>query len=348
VTTELGRGPDLTLARMHLRLGSYALARAELEAMAGQEALDDDGLDDLVEARWRTGDLVGAGEAAALVLERGRSPVLALVVAAEAAAARGRPSEARRLAARALEAAGGSIDETFAGMPRAAIWPADPAAPPPAPTTLFQAVEPGTSGAAAGPIGAGATGGAAAAGGPGTEPADGAEAGTGSLRLWDMPGEPLPGEAGLPTAELEFASGREALEVGDVQRAATHLGLVLRLAPSMAPTVLDLVADRSEPPLALVRGDAYRLVGREFEARQAFADAAREPDPFGWIGGARVPAEDAGDGVGDDTRPPATDGPDEPGGPDEADEPAGAAGPEPYDPPSTDGAPGSHPEGDPA
>jgi hypothetical protein len=277
--SELQRGPDLTLARMHLRLGSYALARAELEAMAGQEALDDDGLDDLVEARWRTGDLTGAGEAAALVLERGRSPVLALVVAAEAAAARGRPSEARRLAARALESAGSAIDETFAGMPRASIWPADPAAPPPAPTTMFHAVEPSAPAIPA--SGAGAT-----------VAADGsAPPGSGALRLWDMPGEPLPGESGLPTAELELESGREALEGGDVQRAATHLGLVLRLAPSLAPAVLDLIAERTEPPLALVRGDAYRLVGQEFEARRAFAEAAREPDPFGWIGGSRDPTE---------------------------------------------------------
>jgi hypothetical protein len=293
MTTGLQRGPDLTLARLHLRLGSFALARAELEAMAGQDALDDDGLDDLVEARWRTGDLTGAGEAAAVVLERGRSPVLALVVAAEASAARGRPSEARRLAARALEAAGGGIDDTFAGMPRASIWPADPAAPPPAPTTLFHAVE---------PVVPPPSGGAAAPGGT--------DSGPGSLRLWDMPGEPLPDESGLPTAEVELESGREALEAGDVARAATHLGLVLRLAPSLAPGVLDLVADRSEPPLALVRGDAYRLVGQEIEARRAFADAAREPDPFDWIGGSRpAPGQDAEDAAeaGHPELPPPTD-----------------------------------------
>jgi hypothetical protein len=289
MTTGLQRGPDLTLARLHLRLGSFALARAELEAMAGQDALDDDGLDDLVEARWRTGDLTGAGEAAAVVLERGRSPVLALVVAAEASAARGRPSEARRLAARALEAAGGSIDDTFAGMPRASIWPADPAAPPPAPTTLFHAVEPVMPAPTAG-----------------AEAPGGTDHGPGSLRLWDMPGEPLPDESGLPTAEVELESGREALDVGDVARAATHLGLVLRLAPSLAPGVLDLVADRSEPPLALVRGDAYRLVGQEIEARRAFADAARESDPFDWIGGSRAaPDQDGEDAEAGPPDPPA-------------------------------------------
>ena len=36
------RDPDLILARLHLRLGSLALARAELETLAGRDALDDD------------------------------------------------------------------------------------------------------------------------------------------------------------------------------------------------------------------------------------------------------------------------------------------------------------------
>jgi hypothetical protein len=58
------RDPDLALARIHLRLGSLGLARAELEALAGRDALDIDGLLDLAEARWRTGDLPGAGDAA--------------------------------------------------------------------------------------------------------------------------------------------------------------------------------------------------------------------------------------------------------------------------------------------
>ena len=131
------RGPDLALARLHLRLGSLALARAELETLAGRDALDQDGLVDLAEARWRTGDLAGAGEAAAAALDDEDGPLLALVIAAEAAAARGRPTEARRLADRAMEVADGSIDALFAGMPRAAVWPPDAAAPPPSPTTMF-------------------------------------------------------------------------------------------------------------------------------------------------------------------------------------------------------------------
>ena len=131
------RDPDLVLARLHLRLGSLALARAELETLAGRDALDEAGLLDLAEARWRTGDIAGAGEAAVAALDEEEGPLLALVVAAEAAAARGRPTEARRLADKAMEAAAGSIDALFAGMPRAAVWPPDAAAPPPSPTTMF-------------------------------------------------------------------------------------------------------------------------------------------------------------------------------------------------------------------
>ncbi|MEJ7749541.1 MAG: hypothetical protein WKF56_09575, partial [Candidatus Limnocylindrales bacterium] len=104
------RDTDLVLAGVHLRLGSLSLARAELEALAGGDGLDAAALVDLAEVRWRTGDLTGAGEAAEAALENGTGPLLALIVAAEASAARGRPSEARRLAELALAAAGGSID----------------------------------------------------------------------------------------------------------------------------------------------------------------------------------------------------------------------------------------------
>ncbi len=79
---------------------------------------------------------------AALTDEEG--PLLALVVAAEAAAARGRPTEARRLAGKAMAEAAGSIDAIFAGMPRGSAWPPDAAAPPPAPTTMFDSPRGGT------------------------------------------------------------------------------------------------------------------------------------------------------------------------------------------------------------
>ncbi len=288
------RAADLVLARLHLRLGSLSLARAELETLAGRDILDSEGVIDLAEVRWRTGDIAGAGEAAQLMIDDDEGPVLALIVAAEAAAARGRPTEARRLAAKALAAANGSIDAIFAGMPRSPAWPPDPAAPPPAPTTMFDSTPPGAGRRAA-------TGRASETGRrrpareravapteelvePANDAGDGAGDGVG---LWD---EGLAAEAeaeaeaqakvdaALPTGEEALEAGRAALEAGDVIDAGVRLALVLRIAPALAPAILDLVGDRHDPALALVRGDAYRLVGRELEARQAYADAARPDD----------------------------------------------------------------------
>jgi hypothetical protein len=278
--TTLDRSADLILAGVHLRLGSLALARAELETMAGRDDLDDEGILDLAEARWRTGDVEGAGEAAALVLEDENGPLVALIVAAEAAAARGRPTEARRLAAKALAAADGSIDRIFAGMPRSQAWPPDPAAPPPAPTTMFDpphgrtaerrrqakqqaprmrpvAVEPT-------PVN--------------PEPAAAASPADGTIGLWGDEGESHAStDTALPSASEALDDGRAALESGDLVGASMQLALVLRLSTALAPAVLDLVADRTEPELAFVRGDAYRLVGRELDARRAYARIAGTP-----------------------------------------------------------------------
>ncbi len=285
------RAADLVLARLHLRLGSLSLARAELETLAGRDMLDAEGVIDLAEVRWRTGDIAGAGDAAQLVIDDDEGPVLALIVAAEAAAARGRPTEARRLAAKALAAANGSIDTIFAGMPRSPAWPPDPAAPPPAPTTMFDSSSSGAGRRAA-------TGRASEAGGrrraareravaPTEEAVEAASDGGDGAGLWD---EGLAAkaeaqaeaqakvDAALPTGEEALEAGRASLEAGDVIDAAVRLALVLRIAPALAPAILDLIGDRHDPALALVRGDAYRAVGRELEARQAYADAARPDD----------------------------------------------------------------------
>jgi tetratricopeptide (TPR) repeat protein len=289
------RDPDLVLARMHLRLGSLTLARAELETLAGRDALDEAGLLDLAEARWRTGDITGAGEAAVAALHDEEGPLLALVVAAEAAAARGRPTEARRLADKAMEAAAGSIDELFAGMPRAAVWPPDAAAPPPSPTTMFDPPRRPISAAHRHPRPHEAS--AAATDAPvvaaGDRGPDG-EADAATIGLWEAagtghdtgaaadlaadvePGDRLDTTDELPTGEVELDLGRAALQAGDPEEAAVRLGLAIRVAPALAPAVLDLIAGRTERAIALVRGDAYRLVGRELEARRAFLEAARE------------------------------------------------------------------------
>ena len=288
--TATQRSPDLVLARLHLRLGSLSLARAELETLAGKDMLDAEGVVDLAEVRWRTGDIVGAGEAAALVIDDDEGPVLALIVAAEAAAARGRPSEARRLAAKVLAVSDGSIDAIFAGMPRSPAWPPDPAAPAPSPTTMFDSPHPGrgTGGRRArSTAGPGAADGAAAATlatQDGTGQSD-AHAGAG---LWDddlaaaaeAEAESAAAvDASLPSGEEALDTGRQLLESGDMGGAALQLALVLRIAPALAPAVIDVIGDRHDPALAFVRGDAYRLVGRELDARRAYADAARPSDP---------------------------------------------------------------------
>ncbi|MGK2852402.1 MAG: hypothetical protein ACSLFN_16035 [Candidatus Limnocylindrales bacterium] len=276
------RSADLVLAGLHLRLGSLALARAGLETLAGRDELDDDGLVDLAEARWRTGDVAGAGEAAMALLGDGDDgPLVALVVAAEAAMARGRPTEARRFARRAMAEAGDRLDGVFAGMPRAAVWPADPLAAPPSAATMFDV--PAVGPARDQPTDA--------------DPADDDQPSSPDIDpigLWDTmdgaPGEPGPADADadddqlvmpeLPVPEDELDLGREALQDGRAADAALHLGMVLRVRPALAPAVLDLVVDDRSAALAFVRGDAYRLVGRELDARRAFADAVRQPDPI--------------------------------------------------------------------
>ena len=257
------RDPDARLARVHLRMGQLGLARAELEAMAGAAQLDDQALVDLAEVRWRTGDLSGAGEAATAYLDSvaegadaGRpDSLVALVIAAESTAAAGRPGEARRLAGRVLDHAGASLDRVFAGMPRSTIWPHDPGDPGEPAGALFGLV-PGPAVARERPV----------------ERPSAVEPPAGPT-LWDgeaRPEPPLAIEAGaeMTAAEADLAAGR-------TDRAAVRLSIVLRVAPSLAPAVLDAVAGVPGPSIAVLRGDAYRLVGRETQARDAFAKAAR-------------------------------------------------------------------------
>ena len=63
------------------------------------------------------------------------------------------------------------------------------------------------------------------------------------------------------------------VEGGRPGQAAAGLALALRADPTLAPQVLDLLAGRSEPVLALVRGDAHRIVGHEAEATRDYAAA---------------------------------------------------------------------------
>jgi hypothetical protein len=228
------------MARLHLRAGLLALARVELETLAGDGTLDDEALLDLAEVRWRTDDLAGAGEAAAAHIAGGREAPIALIIAAEATAALGRPGEARRLAGRALELVGEPIDAVFAGMAHSDVWPVHPAERvagwtlPPVEVTIVADER--------------------------DEDESDADA--------DEPGEPPPD----PGADLEAA--RAALAAGDRSAASFRLSVVLRFSPALAPAVLDVAGTETGPDFDLVRGDALRLVGREGQARRAFASAA--------------------------------------------------------------------------
>lgn len=279
VEVAVARSTDLALARAHLRLGSLTLARAELETLAGIGGLDTDGMLDLAEARWRTGDLVGAGDAANVVLASDEPRPMALLIAAEAAAVDGRPGEARRLASRAIELADGSIDALFAGMPRAGVWPTDAAEPAPIAGTLFhRETENGLASTLSD------EGARAKAGLDGTPPAVvtapygsevGSAATTTTLTLWGGdPGSELE-TASLPEPAEELQAARAALVSGALDEAALRFSLALRAAPALALAVLEATEGARSAALSLVRGDAYRSLGHEMESRQAYAVAAR-------------------------------------------------------------------------
>ena len=296
---RLDRDPDLVLARAHLRLGALGLARTELETLAGRGTLDDEAVRDLAEARWRTGDVLGAGEAATAWLEGHGDDILGLVIAAEAQAALGRPGEARRLAGRAVDRADGSLDPIFAGMQRSPIWPVE-AGDGGAPVgVLFDELHPGPL--PVGPVGGG-PGHPTWADDDGSAPDrfdQGGPAFGAGPSLWGDD------EAGLATTfeeELEPADllqrARVALDDGAIGDAATGLILALRASPAVAPAVLDLVAGRSEAILVLLRGDAQRIVGRELEAMRDHSAAAGSL-PEGRT--ADETAEGTTDGATDDT-----------------------------------------------
>ena len=252
---------DRRLASLHLRMGHLGLARAELEALAGVGGLGDDGLLALAEARWRTGDLTGAGEAAQAHLAAGGDSILALVIAAEATAAVGRPGEARRLAGRALERSDTPLDRIFAGMPRSLIWPADPSEAGQHTGTLFPQDALDEGGLGDGEVASGTADSAAT---------DLVPTGPG---FWDTDDQ-LIGTMQDPAAELEAAAA--ALSAGHRAGVAVRLAIILRLAPELAHGVLDAIARSPSlsAELELVRGDAYKLAGNEPDAERAYAAAA--------------------------------------------------------------------------
>ena len=222
------RTAEARLARLHLRTGMLSLARAELETMAADGTLDTMALADLAEARWRSGDLPGAGDAAVAHLDAGGAEPVALIVAAEALAARGRTNEARGYANRLLATlpAGTAdpLEPLFAGQPRSAAWPATD-------------VEVGEA-AAAGMIGF------------------------------------LTGAVARSTARDQVQVVEAAIAAGD------RRGVGVRLGISLADRAI-ATGDRTgagAAALQLVRGDAFRAMGREIEASAAYQRARQAVD----------------------------------------------------------------------
>jgi hypothetical protein len=116
----------------------------------------------------------------------------------------------------------------------------------------------------------------------------------------------------LPAGDTELDLGRASLEAGDPDEAAVRLGIALRVAPALAPAVLDVVAGRTERSLVLVRGDAYRLVGREIEAQRAYAEAARGAAFSPPTADDHASAPDPSDQPDDATLDPSDDSTDDP------------------------------------
>jgi hypothetical protein len=268
---------QIRLARIHLKTGSLALARAELETLAGRHQLDTDAHVDLAEARWRTGDLLGAGEAAAAYLANGGQEAIGFVISAEAAAMSNQHAEARRLAEEAQGRQLAELDPLFAGITRRATWKSKSWSS----TSVAAPVEPEV----AQPIEFVAE--------PVEPEAEPEQAEVAQVEPVPAPVEPSaevpkPAAAEAPPAEMpvarpaanamdastETAAGRLYLEAGDPMMAALHFGVAIRLSPESASAILEAIGDRQELPLQMVRGDALRVLGLEVDAGKAYQSVA--------------------------------------------------------------------------
>ena len=224
---------------LHLRMGSLALARAELESLAGRGMLDEPALLDLAEVRWRTGDLAGAGEAANALLSAGRTT---------ASRSSSRPSPCPRSAARGGPPARRARPRGHRRPARPAVrrHPAEPrlaGRPPPRPGR-----PPATPASRSGP----------------PLPARGAGA-----RIPPADARPRPARP-----RRSRAAGRRSGRATPPRRPS---GSASRSGSSLAMRATCSRRSGSQgvdPALALVAGDALRLLGRESEALAAF-DIAR-------------------------------------------------------------------------
>jgi hypothetical protein len=251
---------EIRFARLHLRTGSLHQARSEYESLAGNNLLDTPATLDLAEVRWRTGDLAGAGSAAAAYLAADGQGALGFLIAAEAAAAQDHMADAHRLAGQALERSLVNLEVFFAGVPRRMTWPESTWTAPAA--MKIDASSPAFTPDRAAP--------SPVMGEPLTEAPEGS--------LWARTKElPAPEpEAQLPAAAShlwggEVAAGAAALRAGDALMAALHFAVALRMTPESARAVVDGIGERQDLALELVRGDALRLLGNGSGAGEAYA-----------------------------------------------------------------------------
>jgi hypothetical protein len=280
----LDRSADARLARVHLRGGLLPLARAALEQMAGAATLDADAMSDLAEVRWRSGDTEGAAEAARAHQASGGDEPMAALIIAEEFARLGQGEQAARTAKSVDERVGGAIDMLFADQPRSSVWPA-----PDDGWMDLDASAPGRWGILVG---------GSEVGGPSpdtwtnaplraTEPAMVASTaavlrGRGGV---EHPGGQTNTAAVVMSGRLageELQSVDRSLAAGETAAATDRLAVLLRLDPALAPVILsaaDKAIANAEPGSAsasavhLVRGDAYRILGREIESAAAYQQA---------------------------------------------------------------------------
>lgn len=281
------RTADGRIARLHLRGGMLAIARAALEQMAGAGSLDTEALVDLAEVRWRSGDLEGAAEAARAHQSFGGQEPLADLILAEILMRRGRPQDAHRHAQAVQRRVGGAVELLFAGERRGPGWPApdegwldagasqvgrfgllvggrEVAAP--TPDTWPPAVVAAPAGAMAAPSGVADDAPApelaplAATRQPRTSPSAGRAAGR-----------------ELEAVEALFSEGR-------FQAGAERLSVLLRVDGALAPVILSMAGAaittggagaEGLAALYVLRGDAYRAMGRQTEAEAAYQQAVR-------------------------------------------------------------------------
>ncbi len=233
-----------------------ALARAELETMAGDGSLDVPAMADLAEVRWRTGDLPGAGDAALAHIGSGGREPLAYVVAAEAYAAQGRPADAQRMAAEAL-ARGVDLEAVFAGEPQSKVWERAGGAAPTARTPTPAAAAPRTA-----------------------QERDHAEAARSAVAAAGSHRHDAVDPAAVSPA---IGAARIALRARDPAGVASRLAVALRAdLAAVAEDVLE-IADEAlhdagrldAAALQLIRGDALTLLERAGEAAEAYRESNR-------------------------------------------------------------------------